>query len=100
MTASRAPITDSPWFWLCLFSGAALLAIAAIGPKYARRQERIERKFQMREHVVERRAAGDTNPEDDVFTPPERIAATLWPIAALLAVVFVGSATMLVRHRR
>ena len=93
-------VTDSPWFWLCLFSGVAILAVAAIGPKYAKRQGGIERKFQMREHVAERRAAGDTNPDDEVFTPPGEIAATLWPVVAVLAVIFVGSAVMLIRRRR
>jgi hypothetical protein len=91
---------DSPWFWLCLFSGVALLAVAAIGPKYAKRQAGIERKFQMREHVAERRAAGDANPDDEVFTLPAETAATLWPIVILLVVVFVASAGMLLRRRR
>jgi hypothetical protein len=97
---AREPLADSPWFWLCLFSGVALAAVAIIGPKYARRQHGIERKFQMREHVAERRAAGDTNADDDVFTPPERIVATLGPIAAVLAAVFVSSVVMLIRRRR
>jgi hypothetical protein len=93
-------ITDSPWFWLCLFSGAALLAAAAIGPKYVKRQTGIERKFQMREHVAERRAAQNTTADDVDFSPAGEIAATLWPIVVVVSSIFLASAVMLIRQRR
>jgi hypothetical protein len=54
MTPPRPPITDSPWFWAYLFSLAALLALAMIGPKYSRRQTQIERQFQGRQSAAAR----------------------------------------------
>lgn len=47
------PITDSPWFWAYLFSTAALIALALIGPKFGRRQAHIEREFQGRQRAAE-----------------------------------------------
>lgn len=43
------PLTDSPWFWLLLFSTFALAALVTIGPKYSLRQGGIETRFQNRE---------------------------------------------------
>jgi hypothetical protein len=57
MTPARPPITDSPWFWAYLFSLAALLALALVGPKYSRRQSQIERQFEGRQAAVARTAA-------------------------------------------
>lgn len=45
---SRPPLSDSPWFWLALFSGMACLALVAIDPKFTRRQARIEHRFENR----------------------------------------------------
>ncbi len=39
-------VTESPWFWLMLFSLAGLAAVATIGPKFDRREQSIETKFQ------------------------------------------------------
>jgi hypothetical protein len=70
MSPARRLITDSPWFWAYLFCTAALIALALIGPKYARRQAHIEREFQGRQRATENlsgrepsvglSAAGDT----------------------------------------
>jgi hypothetical protein len=43
------PITDSPWLWFFLFGAMALIALLAIGPKHARRQERIVRMQEARQ---------------------------------------------------
>jgi len=53
MPSETRPITDSPWFWAYLFCTAALIALALIGPKYARRQAHIEREFQGRQRAAE-----------------------------------------------
>jgi hypothetical protein len=53
MSAVPRPITDSSWFWAYLFCTAALIALALIGPKYARRQGHIEREFQGRQRAAE-----------------------------------------------
>jgi hypothetical protein len=51
------PVTDSPWFWVMLFSLAALAGIATIGPKFERREQAIETKFHARERGLKREAA-------------------------------------------
>ena len=45
-------LTDSPWFWLLLFSTFALFAMVATGRKYALRQGGIETKFQNRQTAL------------------------------------------------
>lgn len=39
---------ESPWFWLLVFSVMALVAVLLIGPKFMRRQARLEQKFEGR----------------------------------------------------
>lgn len=53
MAAEERAVTDSAWFWVCLFAAAALIGLAAIGPKYARRQAQIEREFQGRQRAAQ-----------------------------------------------
>ncbi|MEX0713722.1 MAG: hypothetical protein WD278_15390 [Pirellulales bacterium] len=45
-------ISDSPWFWLFVFGGMGLVALVTVSPKYARRQERLERMHQTRQRVA------------------------------------------------
>ena len=47
-------VTESPWFWIMLFSLAGLAAVATIGPKFDRREQSIETKFQARERGLGR----------------------------------------------
>ncbi|HVT30616.1 MAG TPA: hypothetical protein VHE81_21590, partial [Lacipirellulaceae bacterium] len=49
----RPPITDSPWFWVLLFSLMAMAALAVMSHKYTRRQANIERHYQANERVTE-----------------------------------------------
>lgn len=53
------PLSDSPLFWLLLFGGAALFAVALIEPKFAQREARIERMYQARQKVAARSQAGE-----------------------------------------
>ena len=41
-------VSNSPWFWFFVFGATALLALAAIAPKHARRQERLDRMADQR----------------------------------------------------
>jgi hypothetical protein len=44
-------LSDSPWFWLLMFGAAALAALAVIGPKHVRRQERLVRMQAARDRL-------------------------------------------------
>jgi hypothetical protein len=104
----QSPITDSPWFWVLVFSLMALLALLAIGPKYGRRQTRLELQYQARERIAERRAT-ENKPEvaariDDQtggreFASPGDNLIPLWPLAAVLVLIAIFSAVMLGRGR-
>ncbi len=100
-------LADSPWFWLCVFSAAALVALTAIGPKYLRRQARLENRF---EHRVDawraRDQAGSTEFEPEVRPgesnqlAPESIRSTLAPLGVVLCAVALWSSYRLLRDRQ
>lgn len=95
---SATPITDSPWFWVMLFSLMSIGALLAIGGKYGHRQAGLERQYQARERVMEgQESAAETNPRpyataDDTLIP-------LWPLAVALGALSALSVVMLVRSR-
>ncbi len=105
----RTPITDSPWYWVLLFSLMALVALAAISGKYGRRQANIERQYQARERIAEKRAAENNSPASarivdqqdrrPLATPADHLVP-LWPLAILLALAALVAAAMLVRASR
>lgn len=53
-----ASLTDSPWFWVELFSYAALLGLLAIGGKYQRREARLEQRYAARQEIIQRQTEG------------------------------------------
>lgn len=52
----RKSITESPWYWACLFCTAALVALVLMGPKFEVRQAQIERQYQGRERALQQKA--------------------------------------------
>lgn len=99
--------TDSPWFWGLAFSVMALAGMAAIRPKFDRRQGRLEGRTAGRETIAverARRAAGlpPVDLADEAREPDgePRRTVTLWPLAALAVLVAAGSAAMLARDSR
>lgn len=100
--------TDSPWFWGLAFSLMALAGMAAIAPKFDRRQARLEGRYAGREQAAAeraRRAAGlpavdlaDEARERTDSEPPRIVA--LWPLALAAGLVAVGSAVLLAREAR
>jgi len=96
MNAAARPITDSPWFWICLFAAAGCISLAAIGPKYASRQAQIEREFQGRQRAAQN--AQGQQPSLPLSTP-ERTVITLQPLVWVLAVSIAAGWFLLWWHR-
>jgi len=104
--------TDSPWFWGLMFSLMALVGIGLIGPKFAKRQGQLERRYLGRERAAverSRRAVG-LDPQDLAATavepppltaaePAERIVP-LWTLATAAGAAAACSAAMLWREWR
>jgi hypothetical protein len=93
---NRHSITDSPWYWVLLFSVVGLLALVLIGGQYGRRQARLDRQYQARERVMED-AVGD--PSRRGYSTPEATLVPLWPLAVVLGGVAVVATAMLIRGR-
>jgi hypothetical protein len=77
-------MTDSPWFWGYLFTTAALIALALIGPKFAARQAQIEREFQGRQRVAQ--SVQGQEPSGKLSTA-ERTLVSLRPLFFGLAAI-------------
>ena len=95
--STRPPITDSPWFWVLLFSVVGLMALAAISGQYGKRQARLERQYQARERIRDD-AVGDPARRD--YSSAENTLIPIWPLAVPLGGVIVLAAVMLGRERR
>lgn len=63
-------VTDSPWFWLMVFSAMAMVAATVIGPKYAVRMARKERMMNANETIAVARQAGVRATDVEHDAPP------------------------------
>ena len=79
----RGAITDSPWFWICMFACVGLMSVVVIEPKFRRREAQIESKFHMRQHVDRIRADG-TPSDEATYEPDDTPLKTVHPIVWLL----------------
>jgi hypothetical protein len=80
------PLTDSPWFWLYLFSIAALAGLFLIGPKYYLRQSQIERQYQGK--VRASQAASGAEPTKEM-SQPDSTRSSLVPLFVLFTFVWI-----------
>jgi hypothetical protein len=101
---------DTPWFWMAAFAYAGLVWLVAMGPKYAGRQERDDRRFEARQAIALKRATGllPANPQDDgqqaaddravaegVAPSPHKPFIPLDPLVFMLAFVLEGAVAKL-----
>ena len=108
MTSEDQPpseITDSPWFWVCVFSAMALAGTLALSPKYAERQREVELEYEghLRSQEFKTRvvaADGDKERvrqemarehEGETLDTERELAIRLTPFYVLLTVVFLVS---------
>jgi hypothetical protein len=94
---SRPQLSDSPWFWVYLFTTFALIVLMVMRPRVQERQAQIERKAQGRQRAMEQ-AAGQT-PQTPLSTP-EKTVIPLTPLFVVLGTAWVLSWFMLLRHFR
>jgi len=94
----KPPITDSPWFWVLLFSAVGLILMLVFSGQISKRQARLDRQYQARERVQDE-AVGD--PARREYSSPENTLIPIWPLAAALVASMLVSAAMLRRdHQR
>jgi hypothetical protein len=98
-------LTDSPWFWVCVFSAMALAGTIAIAPKYEARQRQIELRFEARQRSQEfsdrlDAADGDSarvrsemssEHDEEPYDDSRELVVRLTPILLLLSAVFLAS---------
>ncbi len=78
---------ESPWFWLLVFSLMALVAVVLIGPKYMRRQARLEQKLEGR---VRAQQPLETRPAETQLGERgggENDIVTIAPLASFLGIL-------------
>ena len=90
MNSIQAPkATDSPWFWVYLFSTFALVALVLMQPKFDQRQSTIERKWQATRIVNSQGVSDKTNQSSLEETPLQTNSITVL-ILILAATTVVG----------
>ena len=81
-----SPLADSPWFWLYLFSIAALAGLLLIAPKYYARQSQVERQYQGK--IRASQAAAGAEPDKEM-SRPEATRTSLTPLIVLFSVIWI-----------
>lgn len=94
--SDKAPITDSPWFWVLLFSAVGLVLLAVFSGQISKRQARLDRQYQARDRVQDG-AVGD--PARREYSTPENTLVPVWPLAVALVGAMLLSAEMLRRQQ-
>lgn len=101
MESRPPPLTDSPWFWLLLFGSMALIMLAIIEPKFARRQERLERMHQSRQLGRPSERGRDKQfdrPHVPAWQPTHRVS--LRPLMLFLSALLAGGIIVMHLRRR
>lgn len=106
----KSRLAESPWFWLALAIFWAVLALAAITPKYMQRQARLNRQQQARELAWQRRLAAGQEVQSASADSLEargfgsaRAWSNIWLPAAICCTLVLGVAgagLLFARRRR
>lgn len=96
MNSAKPPVTDSPWFWACLFASAGLVVLWYFSGQYEQRQLRIERQGQARMRAAEIAAEGEARTE---VSTADNMRLPLRPIFIILALLVVVAWAMFWRQR-
>ena len=102
----RVPVTDSPWFWVMLFSAGGVVALMLIMPRYQPRQQRLEMQYRAREEILRRQAAGEpaareTGQEGEAPPPTtSELIIPLWPLLLGCVLLMMVAAFNLWRARQ
>jgi hypothetical protein len=98
----KPPVTDSPWFWVLMFSVTGLIALAAISGQYGKRQARLERQYQARERIRSDELGDDAvgDPARREYSSPRQTLIPIWPLAVVLGGVAALAAVMLRREQQ
>ncbi len=94
-------LTDSPWFWVLLFSAAGIVFLLAFSPKYAERQRRLEMQYYARQEIARRQVEGTDEarqPGQEGAAPPPaagELIIPLWPLLLVFGAMFAFSAARL-----
>ncbi len=91
---------------MMLFCATGLVVLLVVWPKYSERQRRLELQYHARQEIARRRvegepAAREAGQEGDEAPPAAgELMITLWPIALVLVLLLLFSASMFHRSRR
>jgi hypothetical protein len=93
----KSPVTDSPWFWACIFGTAALAALALSQPKFGKRQTQIEQQFQGRQFAQTGPPGGEAGV---AYSSPGATIIGLSPIVWGVAVIVAAAWALFWRQLR
>lgn len=84
---SNSNATDSPWFWIYLFSTFALIGLVVIQAKFTSRQTAIERKGLGRRIMLEQQAGSNAQQETRTESADQQLqTVSLRPLILVLAI--------------
>jgi hypothetical protein len=94
---ARPSITESPWYWVYLFTTAGLIALLLLEPRFGARQSQIERAAQGRQRAIQNLSGKEpvTSLSDE-----EHTQISLRPLYYVLAaLLLVAWANLIWRHK-
>jgi hypothetical protein len=105
----KPPITDSPWFWVLLFSAFALFMFWRFSGRYYDRQAQLERHFQAKDRVMNNdpvadrlhtKILGRVDENRRRLATPDEPLIPVWPLIVLLICAIAISSYKLFRQRQ